>query len=186
MGPNLGADEVAALRFIIQEQKDQINSEKQILERHREEASASSRRHGNLSSHHSSSIPQRTRSHLPLGGDTHNITRNLEAEFNEVDILPKTREAAIMATAAYIAANARSNDEHMRHLRSLALEGVRVLQSMNEQGHDTTPCRNIPTVEQSRHQAVTPVVVPRPEVIEPINGELRHGLVIHRKNIYNF
>jgi hypothetical protein len=43
----------------------------------------------------------------------HNIPRNLEAEFNEVDILPKTREAAIMATAAYIAANAPNDDEHM-------------------------------------------------------------------------
>jgi hypothetical protein len=30
----------------------------------------------------------------------HNIARNLEAEFNEADLLPKTKEAAIMATAA--------------------------------------------------------------------------------------
>jgi hypothetical protein len=67
-------------------------------------------------------------------GDTHNITRNLDAESNEVDILPKTREAAIMATVAYIAANAPNDDEHMRQLRSLALEGVRVLQTTNEQG----------------------------------------------------
>jgi hypothetical protein len=50
----------------------------------------------------------------PTWGNTHNITRSLEAEFNEVDILPKTREAAIMATAAYIAANASNDDEHMR------------------------------------------------------------------------
>jgi hypothetical protein len=57
MGPNPRANEVAALRFIIQEQKDQINSEKQILERRREEADASSRRHADLSSHYSSSIP---------------------------------------------------------------------------------------------------------------------------------
>jgi hypothetical protein len=71
----------------------------------------------------------------------------LEAEFNEVDILPKTREAAIMAATAYIAANAPNDDEHMRHLRNLALEGVRVLQGTNEQGHDTTPHRNIPTTE---------------------------------------
>jgi hypothetical protein len=32
MRPNPGADEIAALRFIIQEQKYQINSEKRILE----------------------------------------------------------------------------------------------------------------------------------------------------------
>jgi hypothetical protein len=28
----------------------------------------------------------------------HNITQNLEAEFNEADLLPKTKKAAIMAT----------------------------------------------------------------------------------------
>jgi hypothetical protein len=43
LGPNPGDDEVAALQFIIHEQKDQINSEKRILERCREEADASSR-----------------------------------------------------------------------------------------------------------------------------------------------
>jgi hypothetical protein len=52
----------------------------------------------------------------------HNVARNLEAEFNEADLLPKTKEAAIMATAAYIATNAANDDEHMRHLRNLALE----------------------------------------------------------------
>jgi hypothetical protein len=52
-----------------------------------------------------------------------------------------------MATVAYIAANAPKDDEHMRLIRSLALEGVRVLQSMNEQGRDTAPRRNIPTAE---------------------------------------
>jgi hypothetical protein len=77
----------------------------------------------------------------------------LEAEFNEVDLLPKTKEAAIMATSAYIAANASNDNEHMRHLWNLALEGVRVLQGTNAQGHEVTPRRNIPPVEQSRHQA---------------------------------
>jgi hypothetical protein len=110
----------------------------------------------------------------------HNITRNLEAEFNEVELLPKTREAAIMATAAYIAANASNDDEHMRHLRNLALEGVRVLQGTNKQGHEATPRRNIPPVEQSRHPAAAPAVAPRPQVVEPINGELRHGLAQNR------
>jgi hypothetical protein len=50
----------------------------------------------------------------------------LEAEFNEAELLPKTKEAAIMAATAYIAANASNNDKHMRHLRNLALEGVSV------------------------------------------------------------
>jgi hypothetical protein len=44
----------------------------------------------NLLSHYSSSVPRRARSHLPLGGDAHNITRNLEADFNEAELLPKT------------------------------------------------------------------------------------------------
>jgi hypothetical protein len=79
MGPNPRVDEVAALRFIIQEQKDQINNEKRILEQRRDETNAFSHRRADLSSHYSSSVPQRTRSHLPPGGDTNNITRNLEA-----------------------------------------------------------------------------------------------------------
>jgi hypothetical protein len=99
----------------------------------------------------------------------------LEAEFNEVELLPKTKEAAIMAVAAYIAANASNDDEHMQLLRNLALEGVRVLQGTNEQGHDATPHRNIPLAEQFRYQVVAPAVAPRPQVIEPINGELQHG-----------
>jgi hypothetical protein len=40
----------------------------------------------------------------------------LEEDFNEADLLPKTKEAVIMATVAYIAANAANDDEHMRHL----------------------------------------------------------------------
>jgi hypothetical protein len=43
LGPNPSPEELAALRFIIQEQKDQINSDKRILERRRDEADASSR-----------------------------------------------------------------------------------------------------------------------------------------------
>jgi hypothetical protein len=77
-----------------------------------------------------------------------------------------------MATAAYIAANASNDDEHMRQLRSLALEGIRVLQTMNKQGQDTRPRRNIPAADQPRHQTVAPTVAPRPQVVEPINGEL--------------
>jgi hypothetical protein len=52
-----------------------------------------------------------------------------------------------MAAAAYIAVSASNGDEHMRHLRNLALEGVRVLQGTNEKGHDTAPRRNIPSAE---------------------------------------
>jgi hypothetical protein len=106
--------------------------------------------------------------------------RNLDAEFNEVKLLPRTKEAAIMATAAYIAANASNDDEHMRHLRKVALKGVKVLQGTNEQDHKATPRRNIPPVEQSRHQKAAPAVAPRPQVVEPINGELRHGLAQNR------
>jgi hypothetical protein len=91
-------------------------------------------------------------------------------------LLPKTKEAAIMATAAYIAANAANDDEHMRHLRNLALEGVRVLQGTTNQGHETTPRRNILPMEPSRHPTVVPAIVPRTQVVEPLNGELRHGL----------
>jgi hypothetical protein len=97
----------------------------------------------------------------------HNVVRNLEADFNEADLLPKTKEVAIMATAAYIAANTANDDEHMRHLRNLALEGVRVLQGTANQEHETTPKRAIPPVEQSRHPAAAPVVAPRTQVVEP-------------------
>jgi hypothetical protein len=105
----------------------------------------------------------------------------LEADFNEADLLPKTKEAAIMATAAYIAANAANGDEHMRHLQNLALEGVRVLQGTANQERETTPRRTIPPVEQSRHPAVAPAVAPRTQVVEPINGE--HGLAQNRVNL---
>jgi hypothetical protein len=113
----------------------------------------------------------------------HNITRNLEAEFNEADLLPKTKEAAIMATAAYITANAANDDEHMWHLRNLALEGVRVLQGTTNQGHETMPRRNILPVEPSRHPAVVPAIAPRTQVVEPLNGELRHGLAQNRLDL---
>jgi hypothetical protein len=110
----------------------------------------------------------------------HNITQNLEAEFNEADLLPKTKEAAIMVTAAYIAANAANDDEHMWHLRNLALEGVRVPQGTTNQGCEMMPRRAIPPVEQSRHAAVAPAVTPRTQVVEPINGKLQHGLAQNR------
>jgi hypothetical protein len=107
---------ITALRFIIQEQKDHISSKRRILERRRDEADASNKQRAKLSSHYSSSVLRKARSHLPPGGDAHNITRNLEAEFNEDELLPKTKDAAIMAAAAYIAANASNGNEHMRHL----------------------------------------------------------------------
>jgi hypothetical protein len=110
----------------------------------------------------------------------HNITQNLEAEFNEAELLPKTKEAAIMAVAAYIAANAPNDDEHMQHLRNLALEGIRVLQGTTNQGHEAMPRRTIPPMEQSRHPAGAPAIAPRTQVVEPINGELRHGLAQNR------
>jgi hypothetical protein len=110
----------------------------------------------------------------------HNVARNLEADFHEADLLPKTKEAATMATAAYIAANAANDDEHMRHLQNLALEGVRVLQGTANQEHKTMPRRAISPIDQSRHPATAPAVAPRTQVVEPINGELRHGLAQNR------
>jgi hypothetical protein len=47
-----------------------------------------------------------------------------------------------MATASYIVANTANDDEHMRHLQNLALEGVRVLQGTANQEHETTPRRS--------------------------------------------
>jgi hypothetical protein len=183
LGPNPSPEEVAALQFIIQEQKDHINADKRVLEQRREEADASCRRRAERSSHYSSSVQHRTWSHIPPEGEARNITRNLEGKFNEVELLPRTKEAAIMARAAYIAANASTDDEDMRHLWNLALEGVRVLQGTNEQDREATPRRNIPLVEPSRHQAAVPGVAPRPQVVEPINGELRHGLVQTRVDL---
>jgi hypothetical protein len=58
----------------------------------------------------------------------------------------------------------------------MALEGVRVLQGTANQERETMPRRAIPPVEQSRHPAAAPAVAPRTQVVEPINGELRHGL----------
>jgi hypothetical protein len=175
-GPNPSPSDMAALQFIVQEQKDQISADRRVLERRREEADASSRRRAERSSHYSSSVQHRSRSRTQPGADMHNITRNLEAEFNEAELMPKTKEAAIMAVAAYIAANASNGDEHMRHLRNLALEGVRVLQGTPGSGHDATARRTAPPVEQARHPAPTPAAAPRTQVVEPLNGELRHGL----------
>jgi hypothetical protein len=44
MGPNPSPRELAALLFIVQEQKDQISADRRILERRRDEADTSSRR----------------------------------------------------------------------------------------------------------------------------------------------
>jgi hypothetical protein len=73
MGPNPSLQELAALRFIVQEQKDQISADRRILERCRDEADASSRRRAALSSHYSSSVQHRTRSNIPPGANTHNV-----------------------------------------------------------------------------------------------------------------
>jgi hypothetical protein len=68
----------------------------------------------------------------------------------------------------------------MRHLRNLALKGVRMLQGTNEKDHEATPRRNIPLVEPSRHQVAALAVASRTQVVEPINSELRHGLAQNR------
>jgi hypothetical protein len=85
--PNPTEDEVAALRFIISEQKAQIASEKRALERRREEADASSQHRANLTSLYSSGAMQRSRSRSISRDDRHHISRNLEADYIDVDIL---------------------------------------------------------------------------------------------------
>jgi hypothetical protein len=55
-GPNPSPSDLAALRFVVQEQKDQISADRRVLERRREEADASSRRRAKRSSHYSSSV----------------------------------------------------------------------------------------------------------------------------------
>jgi hypothetical protein len=50
MGPNPSPQELATLRFVVQEQKDQISADRRILERRRDEADASSRRRAERSS----------------------------------------------------------------------------------------------------------------------------------------
>jgi hypothetical protein len=179
-GPKPSLSDMAALRFVVQEKKDQISTNKRVLERRREEADASSRRQAERSSHYSSSVQHRSRSCTQPGADMYNITRNLEAEFNEAELMPKTKEAAIMAAAAYIAANGSNGDEHMRHLRNLALEGVRVLQGTPGSANNATARRTAPPAEQARHPAPVPAAAPRMQVVEPLNGELWHGLSQNR------
>jgi hypothetical protein len=173
-GPNPSPSDLAVLRFVVQEQKDQISADRRVLERRREEADASSRRRAERSSHYSSSVQHRSRSRNQPGADMHNVTRNLEAEFNEAELMPKTKEAAIMAAAAYIAANASNGDEYMRHLRNIALGGVRVLQGTPGSAHGATTTRTAPPPEQARQPAPAPAVAPRTMVwpsIESTMGE---------------
>jgi hypothetical protein len=73
-GPNPSPSDMATLRFIIQEQKDQISADRRVLEWHREEADASSRRRAERLSHYSSSVQHRSRSRTQSGADMHNIT----------------------------------------------------------------------------------------------------------------
>jgi hypothetical protein len=61
-GPNPSPSDMAALRFVVQEQKDQISADRRVLERRREEADASSRRRAERSSNYSSSVQHRSRS----------------------------------------------------------------------------------------------------------------------------
>jgi hypothetical protein len=44
MGTNPSPQELAALQFVVQEQKDQISADRRILERRRDEADTSSKR----------------------------------------------------------------------------------------------------------------------------------------------
>jgi hypothetical protein len=73
-GPNPSPSDMAALRFVVQEQKDQISADRRVLERRREEADASSRRRAERSSHYSSSVQHRSKSRTQPGANMHNIT----------------------------------------------------------------------------------------------------------------
>jgi hypothetical protein len=66
-GPNPSPSDLAALRFVVQKQKDQISADRRVLERRREEADASSRRRAERSSHYSSSVQHRSRSRTQPG-----------------------------------------------------------------------------------------------------------------------
>jgi truncated hemoglobin YjbI len=116
LGPNQGKDEMAALCFIIKEQKAQLDSKKRVLEWHRKDVDASSHRRANLLLYYLSGATQRSQSRYSPRSNRHHLARNLEEEFNEAGILPKTRDAAIMATSAYIAAHTPNDDEHMPKL----------------------------------------------------------------------
>jgi hypothetical protein len=73
MGPNRSPQELAALRFVVQEQNDQISADRRILERRRDEADASSRRRAALSSHYSSSVQHMTQSRISPRANIHNV-----------------------------------------------------------------------------------------------------------------
>jgi hypothetical protein len=66
----------------------------------------------------SSGARQKSRSSSISKDDRHHLSKNLDADFIDADMLPKTRDVAIMATAAYIAANAPNDNEHMGKLHT--------------------------------------------------------------------
>jgi hypothetical protein len=84
----------------------------------------------------------------------------------------------IMATAAYITANAPNNNEHMAKLQAYALEGICVLQTekADDPTRDLAPRRPDSVAQQHLSQLAALVVAPRPHGVQPINGELRHAL----------
>ena len=128
-GPEATEEDYEALRYVIQEENFRLEGEQRILETRRREADASSLRRAQLSSLPASSKTSVSRpryQHVPKAERVH-MTRNLDAAFAEVDMLPKTREAALMATQAYIMANAANDSGHMARLRDSALAGIRVL-----------------------------------------------------------
>jgi hypothetical protein len=87
-----------------------------------------------------------------------------------------------MAIATYIAANAPNDNDHMSKLQALALEGVRVLQTVRKDKPtcDPTPRGHTGATQQHRNQPTAPAVAPRPHIVQPINGKLRHSLAQNR------
>ena len=183
-GPEATDEDYEALRYVIQEEKFRLESEQRILETRRREADASSLRRAQLSSLPASSKTSVSRprlQHVPEP-ERRDMTRNLDAAFADVDMLPKTREAALMATQAYIMANAANDSGHMAQLRESALAGIRVLG--REGALDTAdppPQRRSALAGRQQHNQVTaPEEPPRTTGIQPIDGELRHHLAQQR------
>jgi hypothetical protein len=87
-----------------------------------------------------------------------------------------------MPTAAYIAANAHNDDEHMAKLQALALKGVWVLQTArtDKPARDPAPTRHTGMMQRHQNQLAAPAIAPRPHGVQLINGELRHALIQNR------
>jgi hypothetical protein len=172
LSDNPTEEELAALHFIVSEQKAQLESERRVLESRRAAADESSIRRAQLTSLHSSSVSRTPRARL----SEQSFARNLEAEFDAAVIVPKTRDVALIDTAAYIAANKPRNDENAT-LYTLAIKGMKLLRNIAE---EHMPQRNNNVAAQPQPQSAPRAGAPRSQGVNPINGELHHSLTQQR------